>query len=189
MDEAPIFDDDAVALQPMTRAKSAPSLEVREERVTHEAAALAPAPEPVPPAPSIEPPPSLEIPGYAGDWPSLAAELPLRGVVQQLALQSELWRCQGGEGAIDMHLRLPVDTLRSAGSPEKLSAALSEKLGRRVNLTTEVGPVSRTASSIASAQREQRQREAEQAVNDDPFVQTLMREFGAVVVPGSVRVQ
>ena len=108
-------------------------------------------------------------------------------MVQQLALQSELWRCEGGEGAIDMHLKLPVETLRSAGSPEKLAAALSEKLGRRVNLSTEVGPVSRTASSIAIADREQRQREAEQAMHDDPFVQVLKREFNADIVPGSVR--
>lgn len=185
MDEPPAFDGTAVLSSPAFVAQRAPDLEVREERATY---AAEPAPRSVPPAPP-EPAPILDIPGYQGDWPSLAAELPLRGVVQQLALQSELLRCQGGEGALDMHLRLPVDTLRSAGSPEKLAAALTEKLGRRVNLTTEVGAVTRTASSIATALREQRQREAEQSVAEDPFVQTLMRDFDAVVVPGSVRIQ
>lgn len=169
-------------------------LEVHKAGAAHEAApresaaAAAPAPASARAAePVIVAPPVVDIPGWQGDWPSLAATLPLRGVVQQLALQSELLRCQGNDSALDLHLRLPVDTLRSAGSPEKLAAALSEKLGRRVNLSTEVGPVTRTASILAAAAREERLRAAEQSFEEDPFVQALNREFGASVVPGSVR--
>ncbi|MDB5855401.1 MAG: polymerase tau subunit interacting with alpha, partial [Herminiimonas sp.] len=39
----------------------------------------------------------------------------------------------------------------------------------------------------ATAQREERQRAAEQTIQEDPFVQALRREFNATVVPGSVR--
>jgi DNA polymerase-3 subunit gamma/tau len=164
-------------------------LEVREPGATYEVAPREATAAPATRAaePVIVAPPVLDIPGWQGDWPSLAAALPLRGVVQQLALQSELLRCQGNDSALDLHLRLPVDTLRSAGSPEKLAAALTEKLGRRVNLSTEVGAVTRTASILAAAAREERLRSAEQSFDQDPFVQALNREFGASVVPGSVR--
>ncbi|MDO9217549.1 MAG: DNA polymerase III subunit gamma/tau C-terminal domain-containing protein, partial [Lacisediminimonas sp.] len=136
---------------------------------------------------AAEPPGPVTIPGWNDGWPSLAAALPLRGVVQQLALQSELIECQESDGALAFHLRIAVETLRSSGSPEKLEAALADQLARRVRLSTEIGPVSLTANALATAQRELRQREAEQKMHSDPFVQTLMREFGATVVPGSVR--
>ena len=150
----------------------------------------------VPPLPArTDPPPrateslsKVTISGWTGDWPSLASALPLRGVVQQLALQSELVRCDDeAGGGLSMQLRVPVETLCSAGSPEKLAAALSTQLGKRVQLGFETGPVTLTASAAANAEREQRQRDAEQKIQNDPFVQTLMREFGATVVPGSVR--
>ncbi len=141
----------------------------------------------IPARPAAAPPGPVTIPGWNDGWPSLAAALPLRGVVQQLALQSELIECRESDGALAFHLRIAVETLRSSGSPEKLEAALADQLGRRVQLSTEIGPVILTANALATAQRELRQREAEQKMHDDPFVQTLMREFGATVVPGSVR--
>jgi len=47
--------------------------------------------------------------------------------------------------------------------------------------------VRQTAHAKAQADRAARQREAEQAMQSDPFVQTLMREFGATIVPGSIK--
>jgi DNA polymerase III subunit gamma/tau len=84
-------------------------------------------------------------------------------------------------------LRIPLDTLRSAGSVDKLSAALSEHFGRPVRVNTELGAVAHTANAAAVAEREARQREAEESMRNDPFVQTLMREFGATLVPGSIK--
>jgi DNA polymerase-3 subunit gamma/tau len=37
------------------------------------------------------------------------------------------------------------------------------------------------------ADRAERQRQAEETMHSDPFVQTLMREFGATIVPGSIK--
>ncbi|WP_026075727.1 DNA polymerase III subunit gamma/tau [Noviherbaspirillum massiliense] len=132
----------------------------------------------------IQPVPALN---WDGNWPALAAALPVRGVAQQLALQSELMQCEhNGEGAHFL-LRIPLDTLRSAGSVDKLAAALSEHFGQAVRVTTELGEVEHTASAQATAEREEKQRQAEEAMRSDPFVQTLMREFGATIVPGSIR--
>jgi DNA polymerase-3 subunit gamma/tau len=126
--------------------------------------------------------------GWDGNWPALAATLPLRGVSQQLALQTELIECVASEGAATFRLRVPVDTLRVSGNSEKLAAALQERFPAiRVNIDTEIGPVWYTASAEARAHREELQRQAEATVNADPFVQDMMRTFDAFVVPGSVR--
>ncbi|NEX61799.1 DNA polymerase III subunit gamma/tau C-terminal domain-containing protein, partial [Noviherbaspirillum galbum] len=125
--------------------------------------------------------------GWDGDWPALAAALPLRGVVQQLAQQSELLNIQAEREGAQFHLRIPLETLRSAGSVDKLSSALTEHFGKPVRVHTEIGAVELTANAAAVAEREARQRRAEEDMQRDPFVQTLIREFGATIVPGSIK--
>jgi DNA polymerase-3 subunit gamma/tau len=125
--------------------------------------------------------------GWDGHWPGLAASLPLRGVVHQMAFQSELVRCESlAGGNVCFHLRIPLETLRSSGSVEKLVAALSERFGRDVRVDTEIGAVADTANAVAEADRADRQRKAEQKMQNDPFVLSMMREFGASIVPGSI---
>ncbi len=121
------------------------------------------------------------------DWPALVKRLALRGVAQQLAMQSELLACDESGAALTMRIRVPVDTLLSAGSTDKLAAALGEHLGKTVRLDPEIGAASVTAHAADVAAQAERQRLAEQTLHDDPFVQTLMREFGATIVPGSIR--
>jgi DNA polymerase-3 subunit gamma/tau len=126
--------------------------------------------------------------GWDGNWPALAASLPLRGVAQQLAFQTELVDCTADGATANFRLRVPVDTLRASGNSEKLCAALQERFPAvRVNIDTEIGPVWYTASAEARARREQLQREAEASVGSDPFIQALEQTFDAFVVPGSVR--
>lgn len=145
--------------------------------------------EPAPVAPEPAPSPIQPVPalGWDGDWPGLATALPVRGVAQQLALQSEFTGCASEGGATQLQLRVPVETLCSAGSVDKLAAALSEHFGQPVRIRTEIGAARDTANARMLARQAERQREAEQAVHSDPFVQTLMREFGATIVPGSIK--
>ena len=125
--------------------------------------------------------------GWDGHWPTLAASLALRGVAHQMAFQSELLRCEALNGGnVCFHLRIPLETLRSSGSVEKLSAALSERFGKEVRVETELGAVADTANAVAEAERAERQRKAEHKMKNDPFVQSMMREFGASIVPGSI---
>jgi DNA polymerase-3 subunit gamma/tau len=124
---------------------------------------------------------------WDGNWPQLAAQLPVRGVAQQLAQQSELIKCDNVGDQVQLQLRVPIETLRSSGNVDKLAAALSEHFGKPVRIATEVGAVQQTANAHAEAERALRQRKAEQAMHEDPFVQTLIREFGATIVPGSIK--
>jgi DNA polymerase-3 subunit gamma/tau len=124
---------------------------------------------------------------WDGNWPVLAAALPVRGVAQQLAQQSELLQCAIDGQHVVFDLLVAMETLLAAGSVDKLMAALSEHFGRPVRVNTRLGAVQHTANALALADRAARQREAEQAMEEDPFVQRLKREFGATIVPGSIR--
>jgi DNA polymerase-3 subunit gamma/tau len=140
----------------------------------------------------------IAIPGLAwdGDWPELAKNLAaasaghgaIKGVIKELAYQSELINCQHGDGGTEFRLRVPLETLGSPANVEKLALALSERFTRKVQVSADIGgPVWHTAHARALAAQEVRQRQAEQTIQNDPFVQSLMREFGATVVPGSIR--
>ena len=124
---------------------------------------------------------------WDGSWPTLVRALSVRGVAQQLASQSELLACEPEGNVVMMRLRVPVDTLLSAGSAEKLSAALTEYLGKTIKLVTEIGTVAHTAHAQVVAEQATRQQEAEDAMHNDPFVQTLIKEFGGTIVPGSIK--
>ncbi|MCA3782140.1 MAG: DNA polymerase III subunit gamma/tau [Burkholderia sp.] len=132
---------------------------------------------PLPPAIALDPI------GFDGDWPALAAQLPLKGVAYQLAFNSELTAVD----ATALKLSVPVPQYADAAQVTKLKAALADVLGKPVEVTVEVGPARRTAAALDAAARAARQREAEQEIHGDPFVQQLVRDFGARIVEGSVR--
>lgn len=196
--------------QPQAVAQPQPSMQARQQPqmeddvpswatdFSDDTAVAAEAPAVIVPAPQVRAPaapphayvvtPVPEI-NWDGNWPALAGSLPLRGVAQQLALQTELVACDVHERAVTFKLRVPVDTLRASGNSEKLAAALQEHFPDfRVSVESEIGPVWYTAGAEQKAAREERQRLAESIVAADPFVQELERRFDAFVVPGSVKV-
>ncbi|MEB0137320.1 DNA polymerase III subunit gamma/tau [Actimicrobium sp. CCC2.4] len=150
-------------------------------------AIAAPAPVAAPPEPVaamvVIPVPELD---WDGDWPVLAAQLAVRGVVQQLALQAELVRCDKA-GGVALHLRVPLETLASPANIDKLATALSTHFSQPVRVTTELGIARHTANAKANAERAAQQQVAEQQIHADPFVLAMMREFGATIVPGSIK--
>ncbi len=162
----PPVDDDFFGLDAPTVANGDPAQKKTESR-----------------APLSAPEPSA----HAIDWPALMRTLPLRGVPQQLAMQSELLAYDDTTDAVTIKLRVPVDTLLSAGSADKLAAALEQYYRKPVRLATEIGAVNCTAHAADVAEQAERQRQAELTLQEDPFVQSLMREFGATIVPGSIR--
>jgi len=146
------------------------------------APAKAVAPEPV----AAATPPDLSASGlttFDGNWPALAASLPIRGLAQQLAYQSELATVEG----VTMRLRVPLPPLTDANVVERLEAALTEHFGTPVRVACDIGPARATAAAVDAEQRAERQRNAEDAIAANPFVQALVRDFAAQVVPGSIQ--
>jgi DNA polymerase-3 subunit gamma/tau len=116
-------------------------------------------------------------------WPALAASLPLTGLAAELARQSEWLGAQGEQ----VTLRVAIRTLAESPGKARLRTVLSEYFGTVVQLDVEYGATGdETAHAVEQMQRAERQKEAEQAVANDAFVQTLVNEFGAQVVPGSI---
>jgi len=120
---------------------------------------------------------------FDGDWPKLAARLPMRGLAQQLAHQSELVAVEG----VTVRLRVPLPALTEAGVVERLEAALTEHFGTPVRVACDIGAARATAAAADAELRAQRQRDAEDAIAANPFVQALVRDFAAQVVPGSIQ--
>ncbi|HUG58956.1 MAG TPA: DNA polymerase III subunit gamma/tau [Candidimonas sp.] len=119
----------------------------------------------------------------ASAWPALAATLPVTGLAAELARQSEWLGLQGEQ----INLRVAIRTLAESPGKARLCTVLSEHFGTVVQLSVEYGATGdETAHAVEQAQKVVRQQEAEQAVAVDPFVLTLISEFGATVVPGSI---
>lgn len=142
----------------------------------------------VPTTPAVDlsklpPPIALDAIGFAGDWPALAVSLGLTGVAHQLAFNSELTELDGEV----LVLSVPVPQYADATQVAKLKGALAERLGKALDVRVTVGPARRTAAVLEAAARAERQREAEREIGADPFVQSLIRDFGASIVPGSVK--
>jgi DNA polymerase-3 subunit gamma/tau len=115
----------------------------------------------------------------------IAAET-VAALARELALQSEL-RSQA-EGV--WTLRVERESLNQAAAREKLQLALQAALqdsGQAVQLAVELGPVSDSPARRNAAAQMERQRQAEETIQNDPFVQDMMRDWGAKIVPGSIK--
>ena len=131
--------------------------------------------------PSDDPGRAIELPE---PWPVFSAGLSLSGMAAQLARQSE---CTGVAGRT-IALRVSNRALSTGAHVDRLRAVLCEHFGVGVALRIDVGAMqSQTAHMIDVAGQQARQQAAEAAVDNDPFVQALVRDFGGQVVPGSVR--
>jgi len=83
-------------------------------------------------------------------------------------------------------LRVDRESLNQGASRERLQAAL-QAAGHDVRLTVEVGAVTDSPARRNNAAAAARQKAAEAIILNDPFVQDLMRDFGAKIVPGSIK--
>ncbi len=126
-------------------------------------------------------PGSLVLPA---PWAVFSTQLPLSGMAAQLGRQSE---CLGVAGRT-ITLRVPSKALTEGLHADRLRAVLSEYFGFPVQVNYQVGAVqSESAHTLDLAAQQARQQAAEQTVQNDPFVRTLVTDFGGQVVPGSIR--
>lgn len=131
--------------------------------------------------------PTSFVPSEEGDFwyatvQGLVAAEAITALVRELALQSQLVARDEGHWL----LRVERETLNQPASRERLQAAL-KAAGHEVGITIELGPVNDSPARRNAAAAAQRQREAEDIIQNDPFVQQMMRDFGAKIVPGSIK--
>ncbi|MFY3383413.1 DNA polymerase III subunit gamma/tau [Paracidovorax sp. MALMAid1276] len=112
----------------------------------------------------------------------LVAAEAIAALVRELALQSQLVARDGGHWL----LRVERESLNQPVARERLRAAL-EAAGHATQISVEVGVVIDSPARRNAAAAAERQRRAEEIVMSDPFVQSLMRDYGAKIVPGSIK--
>jgi DNA polymerase-3 subunit gamma/tau len=121
------------------------------------------------------------------DWHSLMRELPVRGLVQQLAHQTELQDWVDSAQGVKATVITSLPQLASVDSVGRLGEALSLYYGKKVQIAIVEGAVEKTVAKIDAQVQSEKRQNAEERIAADPFVQQLEREFGAKVVSGSVR--
>ena len=113
--------------------------------------------------------------------------LPVRGLVQQLAHQTELQEWVDSAQGVKATVITSLPQLASADCVSRLGEALSVHYGKKVQIEVVEGAVEKTVAKIDAQVQSEKRQNAEERIAADPFVQQLEREFGAKVVSGSVR--
>jgi DNA polymerase-3 subunit gamma/tau len=175
--EQPMDEEDAPEPEPMRLAPAVSrvvAMPVRQQAESRVDMALSPV------APIL-------IPNEEGDFwfatvQQLVATEAITAIVRELALQSQLVARDTDQWL----LRVERETLNQPSSRERLTAAL-RNVGFDITLAVEIGRVTDCPARRNAAASEEKQRAAEKIILDDPFVQTMMRDFGAKIVPGSLK--
>ena len=134
-----------------------------------------------------EPAQSVLIPTEEGDfWHATVRQLvqaqAITAMVRELALQAQLVARDTDQWL----LRVERESLNQPGSRERLAQALAQ-LGHAVKIVVEVGRVTDCPARRNTQASAERQLAAEKIIFDNPFVQAMMRDFGAKIVPGSIK--
>jgi DNA polymerase-3 subunit gamma/tau len=133
------------------------------------------------PAPEPEPEPAAApATGLALQWLELFPKLPISGMTGSIAANCTLIAVDGDHWLL--HLDPAHSALFNATQQRRLNDALNQYHGRTLTLTMElIKPEQETPAQAASRKRVNRQREAEESIHGDPFIQQMVQQFGAVV--------
>jgi len=170
---------------PVNTARPAPAAPVSRT------AAPAPAAKSASPAPSAAASTPVAAAGNSAerpDWHALMRQLPVKGLVQQLAFQTELQDWNDSAAGVRATIVTPMPQLASEASVGRLCDELTAHFGKPVKIVIEKGEVEgKTVAKVDAQIHQEKRMNAEQMIAADPFIQQLEKEFGAKVVGGSVK--
>jgi DNA polymerase-3 subunit gamma/tau len=124
---------------------------------------------------------------FDGNWRGLVDQLKLGGMARMLAQNCELSELDGQR----MRLTVPQNQKHLLDNiyQEKLRAALKEHFGNQLQVHIECGgaDAANTPAQQIGREKAERQAQAENAIQSDPFVRDLMESFGATIIPSSIK--
>ncbi|QWE27900.1 DNA polymerase III subunit gamma/tau [Polynucleobacter sp. AM-7D1] len=139
-------------------------------------------------APAVPAPVATASAANRPDWHSLMRQLPVKGLVQQLAFQTELQDWEDSPVGVRATVVTPMPQLASEASIGRLADALTAHFGKPIKVIIEKGEVEgKTVAKVDAQIHQEKRQNAEQMIAQDPFIQQLEKEFGAKVVGGSVK--
>lgn len=123
---------------------------------------------------------------WDGNWRVLVeSHLSKLGLVRALAQNCELVSYTADE--ITLRIGEAHKHLASTNYLDKLNSALNSHFGRRFKLNIQVGQEADTPARQMAVERAELQDQAKDAILGDQFVQGLMQEMGATIVPNSIK--
>lgn len=143
---------------------------------------------PPPITPDEESPPDEPSPqnhmAFEGDWRKLVDQLKL-GLARALAQNCELVGFD--ENSISLTVPETQKHLLDASYQEKLRTAIQTHFGRKIQLTFDIGGTGNTPAVQISQEKAAIQSNAVTAIQQDDFVQALVKDFGAQIIPSSIK--
>jgi len=125
-----------------------------------------------------------EIPVFNGNWRELVDQLKL-GLVKALAQQSELVSFKNNEMILsiaDEHKHLLNEAYQ-----KKLELSLSEHFNQRIKLVILQKGANNSPLKQKQEERSTLLKDTEEAILQDQFVQSLLTEFNAEIIPSSIK--
>lgn len=132
-------------------------------------------------APAVE---SFSGPQFNGNWRQLVDNLKL-GLAKTLATHCELESFD--ENSFNLTVPETQKHLLEASYQDKLSGAINDYFGRKIKLNLKVGGTGNTPAQQIFEEKAAIQSEAVAAIQQDDFVQALIKDFGAQIVPSSIK--
>lgn len=121
---------------------------------------------------------------FNGNWRGLVDELKL-GLARELAKHCELVTYD--ENSISLSVPEAQKHLVSPNYQEKLGTAITQYFGKKIKLQFSIGGTGNTPAKQISQEKAQAQANAETAIEEDGFVQALINDFGATIIPNSIK--
>jgi DNA polymerase-3 subunit gamma/tau len=121
---------------------------------------------------------------FNGNWRGLVDELKL-GLARALAQHCEL--VSYDENSISLSVPETQKHLLLPNYQEKLSSAIAQYFAKKIKLEFSIGGSGNTPAKQISAEKAQAQAGAETAIEEDAFVQALISDFDASIIPNSIK--
>jgi len=121
---------------------------------------------------------------FDGNWRRLVDELKL-GLARELAKHCEL--VSYDEQSISLSVPESQKHLLSPNYQEKLGSAIAQYFDKKIKLQFSIGGTGNTPARQISQERAEAQANAENAIEEDGFVQALINDFGATIIPNSIK--
>jgi DNA polymerase-3 subunit gamma/tau len=121
---------------------------------------------------------------FNGNWRGLVDELKL-GLARALAQHCELVGYD--ENSISLSVPETQKHLLLPNYQEKLGSAISQYFDKRIKLQFSIGGTGNTPARQISQEKAHAQANAESAIEEDTFVQALINDFGAQIIPNSIK--
>lgn len=121
---------------------------------------------------------------FNGNWRGLVDELKL-GLARALAQHCEL--VSYDEYSISLSVPETQKHLMLPNYQEKLGSAISQYFDKKIKLQFSIGGTGNTPAKQISQEKAHAQANAESAIEEDTFVQALINDFGASIIPNSIK--